>query len=217
MLISHRHNFITIDIPKTGTRTLRVLLHEQLKTVDKVGQPADQYNQHITACELKKLLPVDWTEYYVFTLVRNPWDRFFSYFNYYNTYREKYIRQCPSIHWGEDQINQGKMCVKLFENRSNLDVFKKIISQQRAQHEYYLDENNQYLISHAGMFENFSDEIHRLVSNLSLSTPTKVPHKNKSFSDTALMKELFTNETIELIYEKEKHTIITKSYEFDYK
>lgn len=215
MLISHRHNFITIDIPKTGSRTLRQAL-TSLNVVDKVGGCNDKYYQHITARELKSFVPINWNDYYIFTLVRNPWDRYWSLFKYYHNYKEKYQRRCESIKWREPEINQGNMCVKLFNDRSYEQVFEDIIKRQKPQHEYYLDKNNNYIVSHIGMFENYENEIKKFLTKLGKQTPEKLTHENKSDFDMISKKDIFTDKIIDLVYMREKHIILTKSYEFDY-
>jgi len=46
MLISHKHKFITIDIPKTATRSLRETLLPQ-NIIDIVGSPLFHGNKRI--------------------------------------------------------------------------------------------------------------------------------------------------------------------------
>ena len=85
MLISHKHKFITIDIPKTGTRTLRESL-QPLGIIDVVGQPEwKNFYQHgsINDCELGfKDRGWDFENYFKFSVVRNPWKRYVSFFKW---------------------------------------------------------------------------------------------------------------------------------------
>ena len=52
MLISHRHKLITIDIPKTGSRSLRESLYP-MGIIDVVGKPYpnEAFYQHGTALD----------------------------------------------------------------------------------------------------------------------------------------------------------------------
>ena len=131
MLISHKHKFITIDIPKTGTRSLRETLLP-LNIIDVRGLPNldSEFYQHDGAIRAKKQFSKkgwSWNDYFKFTIVRNPWNRYFSFFKYFKSYSEKYLRRDESINWGEPEINQGKLCVELFKNKDDQTVLKNII------------------------------------------------------------------------------------------
>ena len=81
MLISHSKKFITIDIPKTGTRSLRETL-QPLKVIDLVGSPnpnADIY-QHAKCREILKYCnkeEIDYKEYFFFFFENNILHLFF--------------------------------------------------------------------------------------------------------------------------------------------
>ena len=88
MLISHKHKFITIDIPKTGTRSMRMSL-EPLGVIDIAGGPYatqdNPFEQHGSALSAKKQFIEknwNWKEYYKWIIVRNPWNRYFSFFKF---------------------------------------------------------------------------------------------------------------------------------------
>ena len=85
MLISHSHKFITIDIPKTATRSLRETLVPQ-NVIDIVGEPRKNvdFYQHGTAQQCLKSLRKsnkNFSDYFSFVIVRNPWDRYYSFLN----------------------------------------------------------------------------------------------------------------------------------------
>jgi len=77
MLISHKHQFITIDIPKTGSRSLRESLMP-LKVINLHGQANldSEFYQHDGAIRARKQFAQNgwnWGNYFKFTIVRNPW------------------------------------------------------------------------------------------------------------------------------------------------
>ena len=96
MIISHKHKFIFIAIPKTGTHTIRELLRpyldkddiEQCILYDKrkwnIPELNNVHHGHLTCQEIKTLLLSNqFDDYFKFTFVRDPLKRFIStYFSY---------------------------------------------------------------------------------------------------------------------------------------
>lgn len=214
MLISHKHKFITIDIPKTGTRSFREGL-VPLGAIDIIGEPltsADFY-QHDTASKTKKQFVKNgwnWNDYYSFSIVRNPWHRYFSFFKYYHNFRERYKNLDKSISWDKPKIDQGKMCVSLFADKTHQQVLKNIIINQAPQHEYYCDKNNQLIIDHVGRFEDLSNEFNLLCDKVGI-LHAEPKHENKSTSTISAL-DIYNQELIDLVAEKEKFTIELKGY-----
>ena len=80
MLISHKHKFITIDIPKTGTTSINSALQSFLGEHDftiKMSQTAGM--RHATYSHCIKKFP-NYKNYFSFAFVRNPWDRMLSFY-----------------------------------------------------------------------------------------------------------------------------------------
>lgn len=214
MLISHRKKFITIDIPKTATRSIRESL-TPLGIIDIVGEPLleAKFYQHGTAIQAKKQFEKNewnWEEYLKFTIVRNPWTRYFSFFTYFLEYKEKFIKRCLSIRWGEPEIKQGKLCVDLFEKNTDHQIMKNIINSQIAQSEYFLDESGKILIEDIARFENFNNEFKKFCRKIKVKT-FDIAHANKSKKKKEL-KDVLDQELIDLIAEKEKKVIEMMNY-----
>lgn len=77
--ISHKHRFIFIHIPKTAGTTIcssweGSLLKHICKEHGVLG------GTHKSAMQLKDMFPDEFKEYFKFTVVRNPYDRFVSKF-----------------------------------------------------------------------------------------------------------------------------------------
>jgi hypothetical protein len=219
MLISHKHKFITIDIPKTGTRSMRLSL-EPLGIIDIIGGPhATKHNpfeQHGSALSAKKQFIEknwNWQEYYKWIIVRNPWARYFSFFKYFKSYGEKYLKQDESITWGPVQLNQGQICVNLFKNKSIKQTFKSIILAQESQDTYYLNEQNEIIVDHIAKFENLNLEFFEFCDKVSVDAPS-LAHGNKS-SNNLLLENIYDQELIDLVAEKEKKLIELKNYNYN--
>jgi hypothetical protein len=216
MLISHKKKFITIDVPKTGTRSLRETLNP-LGVIDIIGKPIQEtdFYQHGTAEEAKKIfieLNRDWSEYFKFTILRNPWDRYFSFFKYFHNYKDKYLKKCPSIIWNEPELNQGKYCVELFDNYTNSEIMKSIIINHQPQSDFIFDENGNLMVDHLANFENLDEEFKFLcLKTKTKYTPLKHGNKSKTFFDK---KYFYNEELIEMVQKKEKSVIEIKGYNF---
>ena len=218
MLISHKHKFITIDIPKTGTRSMRMSL-KPLGILDIIGGPYstkdNSFEQHGSALSAKEQFALNgwsWDEYYKWIIVRNPWARYFSFFKYLKSYGEKYLRQDKSITWGPVQVNQGKISVDLFKDKADQQVLKKIIDGNHSQDKYYSDQNGKIIVDHIASFENLKNEFTCLCNKVGVDAP-KLQHGNKSSNHLSL-DDIYTQELIDLVAEKESSVITLKSYDY---
>ena len=92
MIVSHRHRFIFVAVPKTGTHSVRQALREQLgdEDVEQVGlfinkrfpwaDLAAVQHGHLSLRQVRPYLGEDaFSRYLKFAFVRNPFDRFVSY------------------------------------------------------------------------------------------------------------------------------------------
>ena len=216
MLISHKHKFITIDIPKTGTRSFRESLYP-LGLIDVVGKPfveADFY-QHDTAIRAKKQFAknnFDWNDYFKFTIVRNPWARYFSFFKYFKNYVDKFLRRDESIAWGAAEINQGQYCVSLFSSSDDQTILKNIILNNPPQDAYYCDENGEVIVNYIADFENLENEFAFLCNQVGINAPT-LQHGNKSVNSLN-MHDIYNQDLIDLVTQKENSVIKLKNYDF---
>lgn len=214
MLISHKHKFITIDIPKTGSRSLRKSLLP-LGILDVCGEPNldSEFYQHDGAIRVKKQFEKNdwnWNDYFKFTTVRNPWARYFSFFKYFKSYGEKYLRRDESINWREPELNQGKLCEELFQNKDDQSVLKNIILNNDSQDSYYFDESGKIMVDHIASFEDLSNEFVFLCDQVGIQSPN-LQHENKSVNSLN-MHDFYDQGLIDLVAEKEKSVIELKGY-----
>ena len=214
MIISHKHKFITIDIPKTGSRSLRESLLP-LGVVDFHGTPNlnAEFYQHDCAIRAKKQFAKNnwnWNDYFKFTIVRNPWTRYFSFFKYFKSYGEKYLRRDKSINWGKSELNQGRHCVELFKDKDYQTVLKNIILNNNSQDSYYCDKNGEIIVDHIASFEDLSNEFFFLCNQVGIKTPN-LQHGNKT-SNSLNIHDVYNEELIDLVQQKEEGVISLKNY-----
>lgn len=216
MLISHKHKFITIDIPKTATRSLRETFVPQ-NIIDIVGEPnlnADFY-QHGTAQQCSNSLQKlnkNFSEYFSFVVVRNPWDRYYSFFKYFKEYAKKYKNKDTSVKWNAPEINQGRMCEELFANKTDEIVLRNIIINNECQSDYYMNQDNEIIVSRIAKFENLNKEFELLCNQVNVNY-SPLLHGNKSIIKNSYYN-IYTKETINLVAEKEKNVIELNGYKY---
>ena len=82
--------FLFIDIPRTSSTSLRVELgriygapYSKSNTIEKEFAQPQGFPDHLPAIAMKNLLGNEnWEKLFIFTLVRNPWDRTLSMYNW---------------------------------------------------------------------------------------------------------------------------------------
>ena len=188
MLISHSHKFITIGIPKTGTRSLRAALCTKQqhsdgtslnKIVDFIGlHGAKNLKQHAPICQCKEYMQkinCDINLYFIFTVVRNPWDRYVSYMFYNNQPLHEVIKDYPP-------------------------------------QSHYIFDNNLLAVDYLAEFNRLQQEIDTLCNKVNIDR-VSLPHLHKSIRKN--YKEYYTHNLIELVREKEHKIIDLMGYTYD--
>lgn len=210
MIISHKHKFIFFPIPKTGTHAIRFALRPVLGPEDEehvalyhhskltTGNFKDRKNGHITVQEIKPWFSEDqWNQYYKFTFVRNPLDRFISacFFKYPFLVKEQ---QNPS------KCRAWLKVILKKEQKKPSIVFKPQLS-------FIVDSNNKLAVDFIGKTEKFNDDFSTVCQQLALHTTElqKVNvsiHLNTSFYlDEELETNLRTNYMQDfMLYPKQK-------------
>ena len=217
MLISHKHKFITIDIPKTGSRSLRESF-APLGIIDILGEPNVNaiFYQHGKAIECKNSLSdigLNFNDYYSFCVARNPWDRYFSFFKYCKEKGEQFKREKNLLtEWSNHKIIQGKYWASIFDQQSDKEIFKNIILDNSSQDTFYYDKNRVIMVNHVADFENLQSEFVSFCDKIDINTP-KLKHDNQSYSALS-MHDFYNQELIDLVAEKEAGVIELKGYDY---
>jgi len=216
MLISHKHKFITVDIPKTGTRSLRDTLIN-LGIIDVLGKPYnsdDILKQHATILDVQQgFIDNDWlgfNSYYKYSVVRNPWDRYFSFLTYYKMKAEEY--STGAKYPDELAKRQGKMAVDLFKGKIYSEVLKTLIHNHPAHSCFLLNENNVCEFNRITVFEDLSKGFDEFCLDVGILAPSLM-HSNKS-SASITKDEVYTQELIDMVAERESWVI--KNFNYDY-
>lgn len=222
MLISHKHKFIIIDIPKTGSRSLRETLIP-LGIIDVVGKPQHgNFYQHGTITQCKRGfedLGLDINDYFKYTRVRNPWNRFAS-FAFYTIQKAKQYEQVLSNKKEiGDCVIKNIDAMKLAHNQwfnihkgNHQSLLKSVIS-QRDQSSYILN-NGVNAIDMVDKFEDFEKSFQRFCEAVNINPVPELTHGNKGKYNIP-WRDIYTQELIDMVAEKEKWVIDKFGYTFD--
>lgn len=217
MLISHKHKFITVDIPKTGTRSLRETFFK-LGIIDVQGKPCnsnsdDKLEQHASILDIKQgFIDNGWNgfdDYYKYSVVRNPWDRYFSFFTFYKTKAKEYSESFEYL--DELAKAQGKMSVDLFTNNTYAEVLKTLIHNNPPHSYFLLNEVDYCEFNRVTLFEDLIQGFNDFCLDVGVTVSTLM-HSNKSTS-VLTKEEVYTQELIDMVAEKEKWVIDKFSYD----
>tara|TARA_A100001037_G_scaffold306597_1_gene353151 strand:+ start:66261 stop:66824 length:564 start_codon:yes stop_codon:yes gene_type:complete len=183
--ISHKHKFVFIAIPKTGTKSINQTLDKVTEDIDPLNILKPGRRNHPTASETKNYfnkMGWNWNEYFKFAFVRNPYDRLIS--------RLAYIE-------GEHNINPGRI--------------NKTLPYVLHQFNWIYDRNNKNLLDFIGRFENLQADFDTICDKIKIQRQ-KLPHKNAT--NHKHYTEYYNDEVKELVARVCRRDIQIKKYEF---
>jgi len=198
MPVCRKKKIIFIHIPKNAGESVEVALN--IYNGDKVenifGIDNSIVLQHLTASQLKNLYfnSHEWNNYFKFAIVRNPWSKAVSEYNWY-------LRYGPKIQFFE-WVNTLKNRI-IINNSININEFGHNIEQYK----FIYSDNGDLLIDKIIYFENLNNEFNDLCLNKKWSY--KLPHKTSTKS--------FFNINYQEYYDVDSLKIISEIYKKDIK
>ena len=200
-MISHEHLCVFIHIPKTGGTSISYSITRNLKQFPHGwDKKLKKYKQHFTMSELLKygcLKKDQFSLYFKFAFVRNPWDRFLSEF----AYRKRLHGKTFPCGFKEFLLHgHGK-------------VHRRAAIKQhiRPQYEFVHDESGNQMVDFIGRFENQQEDFNHICNKLGL--PHKeLTHENKS--NHRPYWEYYDDESREIVAEKYAKDIEVFDYKF---
>lgn len=218
MLISHKHKFVTVDIPKTGSRSLRETFYP-LNVIDVVGppNPEDNFYQHATAEMIKagfEKFKWNWNDYIKLTIVRDPWDRMYSHFNYLKNQRE--LKKCKDWKsWDQATVHQIQSADNFFKRYpDDRTAFKKLLDNHPSQQQY-ICENETLIVDKIYRFENIVTIFDEIKNICNIAHDITIAHANKG-SYRSKSSELYDDELVDIVAKKEKYIIDMFGYSYTY-
>jgi len=143
--------FIWIRIPKTGSQSIKSLIHDEIQ------------HPHFSSQALVQVIGRQrYDELFKFTIVRNPWDRLVTCYHYYQ-HKESSFEQ-----W----IKNGMP--------NNITGSKFRPSSLIHQLGWFTDEEGNSMVDFIGKLENIDKDWKIICDFLKIDEPEKIPHKNKT-------------------------------------
>lgn len=187
MIISHKHKFIFVHIPKTGGGSIRrtLLPYADIITAkDAKTEHAKKFRELINSNMTVKKMSIHakpvtiqklvgrkiWGEYFKFCFVRNSWDLMVS------------------LHHFNRRPDYGKTTVGKFAKSHNFKDFITWFTTTRkhkkggiitsGQLPYILNKNGKLFVNHIGRFENLVSEFEDITKKLGINE--KLLHSNRT-------------------------------------
>ena len=164
MIVSHRHRFVFIAVPRVATRALRQALTMQLDAMDwqqqnlfaprrlPVAELAAEEHGHLTLRDIRPRLPDElWQDYLKFAFVRDPFERFVDTF----------LSMEDAGGAGPDEVTarmKGALGTERFRRRT------LTLPQSR----FLTDERDRVAVDFVGRFETLEASWHELCTRLGL-------------------------------------------------
>ena len=213
-MISHKYRCIFVEVPKTGSRSVRELIGRPPRPHLDICQIRDEMRQHWTHhdgrrhylyASLYLLLPEakrrsmgerQFREYFKFGFVRNPWDRVVSLY-----LRKEGIQLRDSMRFEEfvDWIRySSSTCIYPVPHVNQLD--------------WFVDGSGNLLVDFIGKFERLQQDWAPIAAKLGL--PGDLPHVNQNPIARKHYTEYYTDRTRDIIAQRFRVDIERFEYDF---
>jgi len=196
MIISNKHQFVFVAIPKTATHAIRFALRKHLDEkmdweqatlfVNNKKLPFESLAKlgtgHITCLEIHPFLGEEtWRKYFKFTIVRNPYDRFISFCFFMN--RE-------DITFKKNARERMKRILKNKKVHRNLWFI--------PQHHFITDNNGELMVDFVGKYENLVNAHQHICNKMGIPSE-QLPRINRSIHNN--YTEYYDDELRQAVFE----------------
>lgn len=197
-----KNGFWFVDIPRTSSTSIKVQLAQQYgRTYAKSDSKNGLFRDHLMAKKMMEILgKEEWEKIFTFSVVRNPWDRAVSFYNYllkYNMSKKTF----PSF----------KEHVRIIKTNYNEDKFTK----RRLLHgcHEFISDNNRIIVDKIVRFENREEELKEIGNEIGINNLGST-HEYKILGQKSY-NEFYDNETRKIIEEVYAKDIEEFGYSFE--
>jgi len=208
MIISHKHKFIFIATPKTGTTSIESKLkvfNENLNLSDKAEDRGNPTLKHITLEDIKNNCRKNLDDYFSFSFSRNPWCRHLSIFKYYK----------KMIKFWDENLEKKQKWHTVYESYKNLvgnfEDFNEFVSDNPNFAELqtrWITDN----INFVGKMETLQDSFDNICSRIGIQK-IELPHLN--MSNKIDYKKVYNDKSIDIVSQAYKKDIDYLKYNYE--
>ncbi|HLV40541.1 sulfotransferase family 2 domain-containing protein [Xanthomarina sp.] len=214
-MISHKHKFIFIHIPKCAGSSIRDFYFDTPKLDWRQPNYELLYGwcperrihlQHATPKELieTNLIQKDvWDEYFKFAFVRNPWGRAYSDY--------KWIMLDSKVKDSFKNFIQKKGAFEKLLNDKSVKEYRG--DHLRPQIEYFGDKD--YPLDFIGRFENLQEDINKINDILNIAHSFNVHSKNNTKNKLSHYSKFYTDSNKKIIDNVYLEDIVALNYRFE--
>lgn len=203
-MISHQYQCIFIEVPKTGSTSIRSIIGHPKKPHLNIQEIKTKFYEELMPENFgflrqffkKRNIEAQWNSYFKFGFVRNPWDRVVSLY-----LRKEGIQLADKMSFTE--------FVYWIENSSDTSIHP---SKHKNQLDWFLDEKGNIAVDFIGKFENLESDW-KIIAN-KLGIEAQLPHSNKNREKKKHYTEYYTDELRDIISNKFKTDINYFGYTF---
>jgi hypothetical protein len=206
MLLSHRHRFLFVHIPKTGGTSIRSAMRQD-RWLDPLFWPGilcqhisrlcqhrlgSMMPRHAPVLVAREMLPPTlFGQLFKFTFVRDPWDRLASGYGHFRRERQDLLREYRIGNFAEfvDWI--------LTVAPDTTPRAALIRALRRPQSEYLVDWDGRLLVDFVGRYERLEEDFRQVTDRLQLKG-RKLPHERR-FSQRGDYRAMYTDALAERV------------------
>lgn len=207
MVISKKHKFIFIHIPKNAGTSIASSLTDLIKENKHWAVSNSTKHQNLRDLILIKenssiydkiFKDSSFLDYYKFAIVRNPYDRMISLYNYLKKYEVR-----KEIH----TVDNFETFINLLKQN---DSWVSKLHSTKLQLSYLLDSNDNIAVDYIGRYEDLNNSIKEIEEKLLIEIPLK--RLNYSSKKSFDFNEYYNKSTMQIVNDKFKEDFEVFNY-----
>ena len=185
-MINHQYRLLFIHIPKTGGSSVENFFTSNYSE-------GGLESKHKTAKAYESEFPYEFKEYFTFSIIRNPWEKCYSHYNYR----------------ARDNSQNGFTGFSDFKNWILRKINSPLVFQ--TQFDFLKNAYDEILLDHIMSFENLQEDFNIVCDKIGIPH-SQLPHKNKTKHKH--YTEYYDEETKSIVAEKYAKDIEYFNYKF---